>query len=193
MSSFSAPHTRGNAGCETIKGAARRYTVDRDDTYFSIAESHGVSIDALLEENPGVDPDTLTDGQIIHIPRSDAQKDIECPENTQPYTIRPGDNFFRLARRFGTTIDAILEVNPDIDPDQLESGMLVCIPAWDWEEDCHCPPGTMRYTVRKCDTMFRIANRHRLSLKDLLHTNPDIQHPEDIYVGQTICVPTRHT
>ncbi|KAB3536097.1 LysM peptidoglycan-binding domain-containing protein [Alkaliphilus pronyensis] len=52
-----------------------------------------------------------------------------CPTGTTAYTIVAGDTFFNLARRFNTTVDAIRRANPNVNPDNLQIGQVICIPA----------------------------------------------------------------
>lgn len=52
-----------------------------------------------------------------------------CPAGTRPYTIVAGDTFFNLARRFNTTVDAIIRANPGVNPDNLRIGQVICIPS----------------------------------------------------------------
>ncbi len=51
-----------------------------------------------------------------------------CPAGTTPYIIRAGDTFFSLARMFNTTVDAIIRANPNVNPDALRIGQIICIP-----------------------------------------------------------------
>lgn len=44
------------------------------------------------------------------------------------YTIRQGDTFFALARRYGTTVSAIRTANPSLVPERLTIGMSIVIP-----------------------------------------------------------------
>lgn len=44
------------------------------------------------------------------------------------YTVQPGDTLFSLARRFGTTVEALQEQNGIDDPRELRSGMVLQIP-----------------------------------------------------------------
>ena len=44
------------------------YTIRPGDTLFSIGRRFNVSVDDLLEANPGIDPQSLRVGQIICIP-----------------------------------------------------------------------------------------------------------------------------
>lgn len=43
-------------------------------------------------------------------------------------TIRPGDTFYRLARRWGSTLAAVAAANPGLDPLRLQPGESVVIP-----------------------------------------------------------------
>lgn len=43
------------------------YTVAAGDTFWSISQSHGLSVDQLTSYNPGVDPNNLQVGQVIDL------------------------------------------------------------------------------------------------------------------------------
>jgi LysM repeat protein len=50
----------------------------------------------------------------------------EVPEGEEQfYRIRPGDTLEGIAGEFGTTVDVLLELNPDIDPLALEPGTRI--------------------------------------------------------------------
>lgn len=44
------------------------------------------------------------------------------------YTVQPGDTLYSIARRFGTTVEAITEANDIEDPTQIEVGQVLLIP-----------------------------------------------------------------
>ncbi len=44
------------------------------------------------------------------------------------YRIQPGDTFYRLAKRYGITTQAILTANPEADPLRLQAGQQIVIP-----------------------------------------------------------------
>lgn len=52
----------------------------------------------------------------------------DCPVDTIPYTIKPGDTLYKIAREYNTTVNAIINNNPDIDPNNLLVGSMICIP-----------------------------------------------------------------
>lgn len=51
-----------------------------------------------------------------------------------------------------------------------------------------CPAGTASYTIRSGDTLYRIAERFNTTLTAILTANPGIT-PENLHIGQVICVP----
>ncbi|MFZ5989977.1 MAG: LysM peptidoglycan-binding domain-containing protein [Bacillota bacterium] len=107
---------------------------------------------------------------------------LNCPPGTVSYTIRPGDTFYSLARRFNTTVGAIASANPSVNPQRLSVGQVICIPT-----SALCPTGNY-YTVKAGDTLFSISRRFNISLPDLIRLNPGI-NPNLLYVGQVICIP----
>ncbi|HBE06536.1 MAG TPA: peptidoglycan-binding protein, partial [Firmicutes bacterium] len=83
-----------------------------------------------------------------------------CPGGTI-YQIRPGDTLFFLARRFGTTVQAILAANPGLDPNNLQVGRNICIPVAGPTTTPTAPPcpGGFLYTIQAGDTYFSLAQR----------------------------------
>ncbi|NLG69252.1 MAG: LysM peptidoglycan-binding domain-containing protein [Firmicutes bacterium] len=92
--------------------------------------SHRPGIMALqprCHQHPGVIACLRLDDREGGVPVSDAS--IPCPPGSQRYTVQPGDTLFFIAQRFGTTVDAILAINPQIaNPNLIFPGQVICIP-----------------------------------------------------------------
>ncbi|HLP25314.1 MAG TPA: LysM peptidoglycan-binding domain-containing protein [Acidobacteriota bacterium] len=58
----------GKAAPTGVKNADGTYTVAAGDTPSKIARKFGVSVDAILSENPGLNPSKLHVGQKIRLP-----------------------------------------------------------------------------------------------------------------------------
>ncbi len=52
----------------------------------------------------------------------------QCPQGTQPYTIKSGDSLWKIAQHFHTTVQAITSVNPMLDEYNLFIGQVICVP-----------------------------------------------------------------
>ncbi|MDI3316134.1 MAG: LysM domain-containing protein [Bacillota bacterium] len=159
------------------------YTIRPGDTLFLLAQRFGTTVAAILALNPGINPYNLQVGQVICIPTPPGRV---CPPGSFPYTIRPGDTLFLLAQRFGTTVAAILALNPGINPYNLQVGQVICIPT---PPGRVCPPGSFPYTIRPGDTLFLLAQRFGTTVAAILALNPGI-NPYNLQVGQVICIPT---
>lgn len=159
------------------------FVIGPGDTLFSIARRLGISLESLLAANPGIDPRNLRVGQVICLP-------VGVPPRVCPgasVTVRPGDTLFSIARRFGTTVEALLAANPGIDPNNLQIGQVICLPA-PAPGPVPCPGGRI-HVVQPGETLFLIAQRNGIPLALLISANPQIPDPNVIQVGQQICIP----
>ncbi len=51
-----------------------------------------------------------------------------CPENAVIHVIQAGDTFWKLAKKYNTTVESISIANPEVDPLNLQIGQTICIP-----------------------------------------------------------------
>ena len=93
-----------------------------------------------------------------------------CPAGTMPYIIRAGDTFYTIARRFNVSLDALLAANPNVNPDNLQIGQVICIPGA-MPPPTTCPSGTMPYTVQAGDTFFILARRFNTTVEAIQRAN----------------------
>ena len=162
------------------------YMVKAGDTFYNIAIRCNTTVAALMAANPNVNPNSLYIGQIICVPMSQPQPQPPCPGGTY-YTVKAGDTFFSIARRYNISVDALIAANPNVNPDALYVGQVICIPKTTPPPQT-CPVGTTPYIVRPGDTFFSIARRYNISVDALIAANPNV-NPDNLQVGQQICIP----
>ena len=88
------------------------YVVVKGDNYTAIARKHGVTIAALKEANPAVEPNRIAIGQVLVIP-APATKPAgpTIPEGATQYEVKAGDNLYNIAKSHNTTVKAIRDAN----------------------------------------------------------------------------------
>ena len=98
------------------------YVVKRGDSLWSIAKTFGVSVDDIKTAN-NLTTNLLQIGQVLIIP---TESNIP-PVTPTIYTVQRGDSLWTIARKFGTTVNAIREAN-GLTSDLLSIGMTLKIP-----------------------------------------------------------------
>ncbi len=156
------------------------YTIIPGDSLYGLARRFNITVRSILAANPGIDPLNLQIGDRICIPAPDGN---DCPGGFR-YTIRAGDTFYSLARRFGTVVPALIAANPGVDPDRLMIGQSICIPA---PSPVPCPDGTL-YTIVAGDTLYNLSRRFGVTVDEILEANPGLD-PNNLQVGRMICIP----
>lgn len=116
---------------------------------------------------------------------------IVCPMGCGgPYVVQPGDTLFNISQRFGTTVHAIQNCNPQIvNPNQIFPGQILCVPGAPAPPQ-PCPAGCGGpYIVQPGDTLFIIAQKFNTTVQRLQQCNPQIVNPNLIHPGTILCVP----
>ncbi|MCM1038186.1 MAG: LysM peptidoglycan-binding domain-containing protein [Ruminococcus sp.] len=105
----------GGAGSDTME-----YVVRAGDTLWLLAQRFGTTVDAIKRLN-GLNGNELSIGQILQIPAGGGSSSYF------EYTVRSGDTLWLLAQRFGTTVDAIKNLN-GLGGNALSIGQVLRIP-----------------------------------------------------------------
>ncbi|ABR49806.1 Peptidoglycan-binding LysM [Alkaliphilus metalliredigens QYMF] len=124
------------------------YTVRPGDSMFRIANQFGISLQALIQANPQVtNPNVIFVGQRICVPTVVVPPPPPgpfCPDGTI-YVVQRGDTMFNIARRFGVTLQRLIQANPQVaDPNVLDVGQQICVPV----PDAPLPEGICRVALR---------------------------------------------
>ena len=94
------------------------YTVQAGDSLWLIAQRYGTTVQAIMQAN-GLTSNMLQIGQVLRIPVSQNPY-VE-------YTVRAGDTLWELARRYQTTVEAIMQAN-GLTSSLLRIGQVLRIP-----------------------------------------------------------------
>jgi len=156
------------------------YIVARGDTLKGLAARFQSTVENIMANNSSItNVNLIYEGQRLNIYATAPGTPPPPPSPSgQTYYVVRGDTLRIIAARFGTTVDAILKVNPNItNPNVIYVGQAVSIPA-----------GVTTYVVQRGDTLRIIASKFGTTVDALLRLNPKITNQNLIYVGQVITV-----
>jgi murein DD-endopeptidase MepM/ murein hydrolase activator NlpD len=101
-----------------LYGEDKVYTVQKGETFYSIARSFGVRPEDLMKHNGITDPVRLQAGQRLRIPAADQAGTAatagavgSSAGTVAPYRVVRGDTLYGIAQRFSVTVEALREAN----------------------------------------------------------------------------------
>jgi len=123
-----------------------KYVIKAGDNPWTIAKNHGIKLEDLLKANPTKDPKNLKIGDILILPAGVAPQGAPAPESSSPatqapvvaapvagdnwelYTIKKGDNPWKIAKALKVEHQAIVKLNDGIDFTKLSIGQQIKVP-----------------------------------------------------------------
>ena len=106
------------------------------------------------------------------------------------HVVRAGENLFRIALRYGVTVEAVAKANGITNAALIYVGQVLTIPGGTPGGTPPAPPsgGEKVHIVQPGENLFRIALKYNYSQYYLAQYN-GIANPSLIYVGQVIRIP----
>jgi len=110
---------------------------------------------------------------------------------TVMHTVQPGESLSSIARRYGTTWQAIAQANGLVNPNQIYAGQQLKIGVSSSEGTTGGSTGCrVRHTVKQGEWVWQIARTYGASPYDILAANGlSVQTANTIYPGTVLCIP----
>jgi LysM repeat protein len=165
------------------------HIVQRGENLFRIALRYGVTVDALARTNGLSNVSRIYAGQRLVIPTGSGSAS-PTTSSSSVHIVQRGENLFRIALRYGTTVRALAAANGIVNANRVYAGQRLVIPgrATTPSAPSQPAPSGQTYTVRRGDTLLAIARRYGVSMWTLAQSN-GIPNPSIIYVGQVLRIP----
>lgn len=163
--------------------ASATYTVQRGDTLYSLARRFNTTVQAIMSTNK-LASTTIYIGQKLAIPGGSTPNPTPNPAPST-YTVQAGDTLYSLARRFVTTVDAIMAANK-LTSTTIYIGQKLTIPGGSTPNPTPNPTPTS-YTVQAGDTLSAIARRFGTTVQAVMSANKLTS--TTIYIGQRLVIP----
>jgi LysM repeat protein/predicted nucleic acid-binding Zn ribbon protein len=173
----------------TIPPNQTRHTVESGETVSSIAKLYGTTVKEILAAN-GLKSDTIiSPGQELLIPlavANTATPTITATPSPTPfeYTIRSGDTLSTLAKRYKTTVEALLAANDIPDATNIRVGTKIIIAQ---PPDYSATMAYEIYEVQQGDTLFTIAGKYNMTIAEIKEVNN--LESNDLKVEQKLRIP----
>jgi LysM repeat protein len=120
---------------QVATGLQGDHVVVKGDSFSTIAKKYGVSVRAIQEANPGVDPLRLKIGQKLVIPARSGSPPTMAVSNGavamnggSTYTVKSGDTLNKIAREHGITVQELQTAN-NLKTTQIKVGQKLRIPS----------------------------------------------------------------
>jgi LysM repeat protein len=123
------------------QGETKDYVIAKGDTLAVIAHKSGLSLKALMEANPSVNPKKLQIGQKLQIPAGTAAMAATTTTGATPatttdaapadgsmYVVKSGDTLMKIAKTHGTSFKRIMAMN-DLKTTSIRAGQKLKMPA----------------------------------------------------------------
>lgn len=155
----------------TLPPSQTVHTVKKGETLIGIAKLYGTTAAAIRTANGMKTSTPIHEGDELIIPLLVA--DTPTPSPTLPptptprvYVVVQGDTLSEIAKRFGTTVEAILQANSIADATGIKAGMRLTIPG-----AAPTAVPVVIYEVKSGDTLSGIASKYNVTVKQIMDAN----------------------
>lgn len=184
--------------------------VKNGDTLWSIAQKYNLSVDLILATNNIANSELISIGQEMKIPshknavaetniisqpvidkkNNNINNNINQPEKAKPivYTVKAGDNLWNISRKYGVSVEVIIEVNNLRDKDFLSLGQKLEISAIGGgvsNSNQKQEPTIITYTVVKGDNLWSISQRYDVKMISIISVN-NLKEISRLSIGQKL-------
>ena len=86
------------------------------------------------------------------------------------YTVQKGDSLYKIAQKYNTTVQQIIDLN-NLKTPNLSIGQILRIPETYTKEDDMILPEYINYVVQKGDNLYSIAKKNNITVETIMKDN----------------------
>jgi len=169
------------------------HVVKKGQTLFSISKVYKVSQKEISRENPTV-AFGIRPGQALKIPILPEKSEPKIPGETEDfifYEIESGQTVYFIAKKYDTTVEEILDNNPDIKVDDITVGTILKVPKRKYqvreEKYEFSEQDYIFHKVKRKDTIYALSKRYGISVRELKEANEGLRW--GLKTGQYLRIP----
>ena len=146
----------------------------RKETLYSLSKKYNVSEDDIKKYNKFLYSNTLRKGDRLQIPKYKITKIVEEVEATKRYTVQPKEGKWRIAYKFGVTVEELEVLNPGI-TEVLKEGDVINVPNLKDEAEKQFDDQYSYYKVLPKEGFYRLKLKLDLEQDQLEALNPELK------------------
>jgi LysM repeat protein len=175
--------------------------VQRGDTLYSIARRYGTSVTAIMNANGLRNANFIWVGQRLVIPGGGGSSGGGASSSGgggSVHVVRWGETMYSIARRYGTSVQAIMNANGLSNPNYIYAGQRLIIPGGGGGGGSapstggggsSTPSSGRVHVVQRGQTLYSIARWYGTSVTAIMNAN-GLRNSNFIWVGQRLTIPS---
>ena len=171
-----------------------RHKVKKKETLYGLARKYNVQIEQIEQYNPLIKKIGLKKRMILQIPVYKKPKPIikaSLPDTLSMYLVQPKETKWRLAYRYGITIQELEQYNPDI-VSGLKIGQEIIVPKRTETQTLKLEKEFNYYTVKPKEGFYSLEKKLGVAQADLIFLNPILQST-GLQEGMILKIPLEQT
>jgi len=146
----------------------------RKETLYSLSKKYNVSEDEIKKYNKFLYSNPLRKNDKLQIPVYKETRVVEENKNTKPYTVQAKEGKWRIAYKFGITLDELADLNPQMG-DVLQEGQQINVPNIENEAVNHVDETYGYYKVLPKEGFYRLKLKLGVTQEELETLNPQLK------------------
>lgn len=153
----------------------KNHKVRRKETLYGLATKYNVSQDDIKKHNTWLYSNNLKKGDRLQIPVFKIIKKLpeKSDDTVKPYIIKKGEGKWRIAYKFGISVEELNELNPELGND-LQEGQVVNVPNIADNEERILDETYSYYEVLPKEGFYRLKIKLGLTQEELESLNPEL-------------------
>ncbi|WP_298497927.1 LysM peptidoglycan-binding domain-containing protein [uncultured Algibacter sp.] len=152
----------------------KEHKTKRKETLYSLAKKYNVEEDDIKKYNKFLYANPLRKGDKLQIPKYKITEVIEEVATTKSYTVLPKEGKWRIAYKFGITVDELESLNPNM-AEVLSDGAVINVPNIEKEEQNKFDEQYSYYKVLPKEGFYRLKLKLGLEQDEIEALNPELK------------------
>lgn len=190
------------------------HKVEAGNTLYGLQRMYGVSVDEIVKANSSSLNGGLKVGQEVLIPAKDVEQPKPASKETSDYKVKSGETLYGISRKFNTTVDELLTLNPSAE-NGIQKGQILKVPGkYEEKEEVEVvevneepvpnpfvveneteqitvkfEDSIVEHKVLAHETMYSISKRYMVSVEEIMKMNN--LKSTALAQGQTLRIPVK--